>query len=526
MADFSLGQFQQQRQTQVLAPQLRQSLELLQVPILELRTLVRQEMDQNPTLEELPDAEDPGEESAGDEVAEEDSDFDDLPADDSKAESEPVEAPAESPQESDGDDAGSEAKTESDASETERRDEFDAEFDALARLDDEWRDYNRQTQESQPYTSDAAAKRQFLFDSLTQPESLQQHLMTQLHFATADQTELQIGELVIGSIDEDGFLTSPVEELASTTGFTVEQILNVLTMVQEFDPIGVGSRDLRECLLIQLRRLGKGDSVAATVVEHHLEDLGGRRFADIARRMKVPVSEIHDAATLIATLEPKPGRLFVSTDEPSYVLAEVSVQKSGDGYAVVMHNDQIPHLKISAQYRALMNDESTRPEVKNYIREKVRAGQFLIKSIGQRQTTIFNIAREIVRVQRDFFDKGIAQLRPLTMNEIAGIVGVHETTVSRAIANKYIETPRGLFEMKYFFTPGYKNAAGESISNKTIKDAIAQLVANEDPDHPLSDQAMVAKLKEQGTVVARRTVAKYREELKILPSHLRKGYAK
>lgn len=471
-----LSQIQTQRQMQVLAPQLRQSLELLQVPMLELRTLVRQEMEQNPTLEEQP------------------------------MEMDRIEVEPEA------------AKEKAD-------EEFDREFDELARIDDEWRDYFHQAQGAQPHNPDAASRRQFLLDSLSQGLSLQQHLMNQLGLATQDANEQQIGELIIGSINEDGYLLVPVEELAQTTGYDVPQVEAVLTMIQEFDPIGVGARDLKECLLLQLRRLGKDGSLPAEIVADHLDDLGARRFADIARRLKATPEDVQEASRLIATLEPKPGRLFIS-DETAYVLPEVVVQKIDDEYVIQLNNDQIPHLHISDHYRQLMAAEGTNQDVKSYIRDKVRAGMFLIKSIGQRQQTIYNIAREIVRVQRDFLDKGVKHLRPLTMAEIAGVLGIHETTVSRAIANKYMQTPQGTFEMKYFFTPGYTTADGQVVSNKSIKDAIADLVADEPPENPLSDQAMVEKLKEQGITVARRTIAKYRDELKILPSHLRKGFAK
>jgi RNA polymerase sigma-54 factor len=479
---------------QVLAPQLRQSLELLQVPVLELRTLVQQEIEQNPTLEEAATL--------------------DAPSPEPEAPAAEGETPAE---------PTASAEAEAPPAEEKKEDDFKDEFDKLVQLDDEWRDYFQQDRSSQPYTSDDAARRQFFLDSLSQPKSLQQHLMDQLTLSVENETDRQIGELLIGSINDDGFLTSTIEDLASTTGFTVDQVHHVLTSIQEFDPIGVGAKDLRECLLIQLRRLGKEDSLPATIVRDHLDAAGSRKYPDIARALKVSVDQVQDAARFIGTLEPKPGRLFVA-DAPAYVLPEVSVQKIDGEYVVFLNNDQIPRLHISAQYRQLMGDTTTTAEVRNYIREKIRAGMFLIKSINQRQQTIYNIAREIVKVQRDFFEQGISHLRPLTMNEIAQVVGIHETTVSRAIANKYIQTPRGTFEMKYFFTPGYKTASGQEISNKTIKDAISKLVAEEDPANPLSDQAMVETLQKMGIKVARRTIAKYREELRILPSHLRKQF--
>ena len=468
-----LAQTQNQRMSMLLAPQLRQSLELLQVPMLELRTLVRQELEQNPTLEEA------------------------------ALENEPLEI-------------------EPSASDAAAEETFKDEFDKLAKLDDEWKDYFHQNQPRGP-SSEEVARRQHFLDSLTQPESLQQHLLDQLNLTVLPPEERPVGELIIGSINEDGFLTSPLEELAGGTGYGVEALQRALQLVQEFDPVGVGARDLRECLLIQLRRLGKGDDLAARLVQDHLDALGARHYAEVARALRAPVEQIHEAARLIGTLEPKPGRIY-SAETTSYVLPEVLIQKVEDDFVVVLNNDQIPRLHISEHYRQLMADDATPAEVKAYIREKVRAGLFLIKSINQRQQTIYNIAREIVIVQREFFEHGISHLRPLTMAEVAGVLGIHETTVSRAIANKYAQTPRGTFELKYFFTPGYRNAEGVAVSNKTIKDTIAHLVAEEDPAHPLSDQIIVAKLKEKGLQVARRTIAKYRDELKILPSHLRKGF--
>ncbi len=474
MAQPYIGLAQQQRMQMMLAPQLRQSLELLQVPLLELRTLVRQEMEQNPTIEEQPQEVEQLEiEPSANDVAEE---------------------------------VG-----------------IKDEFEKLARLDEEWRDYFNQNQTGPRYSSEEAARRQFFLDSLSQPVSLQQHLMNQLALAGLPESDAQIGELLIGSINEEGYLSSSIEELAATTGFPAADLERMLALVQEFDPIGVGARDLSECLLIQLRRLGKGDSLAADIVRGHLADLGARRFAEIARALKCEVEAVQDAARLIATLEPKPGRIF-EADATAYVTPEVVVQKVDGEYVVILNNDQIPRIHISDHYRQLMNDERTADEVKSYIRDKVRAGLFLIKSINQRQQTIYNIAREIVAVQRDFLDHGVTHLRPLTMAQVAQIVGIHETTVSRAIANKYMQTPRGTYEMKYFFTPGYVTADGQSVSNKTIKDAIAKLVEEEDPAHPLSDQEMVKRLSEQGFTIARRTIAKYRDELKILPSHLRKGF--
>ena len=460
----------------ILAPQLRQSLELLQVPTLELQSLIQQELQSNPTLEEKPLETTQVEVEPGSKEPEDDKALD-----------------------------------------------FKEEFDVLARLDDEWKEYFQQSSVSHPYSVDDAAKRQFFLDSLSQPLSLQNHLMNQLALAGFDQDDVNIGEMIIGSINDDGYLATSLDELAHATGHPREELESMLKTIQEFDPIGVGARDLKECLLLQLNRLGKGNSPAALIVQDHLDALGAKKFPLIAKALKITTEEVQDIARFIATLEPKPGRLF-NSESPSYVLPELVIQKTNDGYVVILNRDQVPHLRISKHYRQLMESPDTTTEVKEYIREKVHAGAFLIKSIQQRQQTIYRIATEIVRVQKDFFDHGLSHLKPLTMSVIAGVLGIHETTVSRAIANKYAQTPRGTFEMKYFFTPGYKNADGVEVSNKTIKDTIAQLVAAEDSTNPLSDQAMVALLKEKGITVARRTIAKYRDELRILPSHLRKSF--
>jgi RNA polymerase sigma-54 factor len=466
-----------------MAPQLRQSLELLQVPALELRALIQQEMEINPTLEEAnPD--------------------------------DPVESTEETPGEETG-----EAET-AEATEDPGLDEFDL----VAGLDDEWRDYF--TQNSPPPNRADDAKHQFLMDSLTQSVSLQQHLMDQIAFADIGEAERHLAELIIGSLDDDGYLTVTMEDLASSTGEDVLVLRDMLDIIREFDPIGVGASTLSECLLLQLERLGRGDSLAAELVRHHLDQLAGHKYADIARALKAPVEDVEREARLIGTLEPKPGRRF-SPDAPSYVTPEVTIIRNDEGeYVVILNNDYVPQLHVSSHYRALMQQADTGKEVKQYIRDKVRASLFLIKSINQRQQTIFNIATQIVHVQKEFLDHGITHLRPLTMAEVATVVGVHETTVSRAIAGKYMQTPRGTFEMKYFFTPGYKTADGQSVSNAVIKDTISRLIAEEDPDHPLSDQAIVAQLTASGLTVARRTVAKYRDELKILPSHLRKGFSR
>jgi RNA polymerase sigma-54 factor len=303
----------------------------------------------------------------------------------------------------------------------------------------------------------------------------------------------------------------------------VEDLERVLAFVQTFHPVGVGARNLGECLLIQLRRLGKEQSLEYRIVANHLEELGKRRFPEIARRLGTTTEQVQRAAGFIATLDPKPGQIF-TPDPNNYVLPDVTVEKIGGDYIISLNGDQIPHLRISNTYKDLMSQEKNTADVKDYIRDKIRSGKFLIKSIHQRQQTISNIAHEIVKRQMEFLEHGPSALKPMTMVQIADVVGVHETTVSRAISGKYMATPHGVFDMKYFFTPGYQTAAGESMSNTSVKGAIAELVKNEDTKSPLSDKEIVEILEKRGIPIARRTVAKYRNELNILPSNMRKRY--
>ncbi|MEM7392496.1 MAG: RNA polymerase factor sigma-54 [Verrucomicrobiota bacterium] len=479
MVEQFLSQTQQQRLQMVLAPQLRQSLELLQVPMMELRTLVQQEIEQNPTIEE-------------------------TPIETTQVEVEPNAKPDE-PQTDDNKEL-----------------DFKEEFEVLARLDDEWREYFQQNQGVSSYTKDDAQKREFFLESLSQGVSLQEHLLNQLSLSELEDEDSQIGEMIIGSVNDDGYLTVSIEDLAENTGYHLDRLRTILDIIQEFDPIGVAARDLRECLMLQVKRLGMDDTIEADVVENHLDTLGHRKYQDIARSMKISLEDVKQIASFVATLEPKPGRMFTS-ETPAYVLPEVVVQKGLKGYHILLNDDELPRLRISKHYRTLMEDPKSGSDVKTYIREKVRAGAFLIKSINQRQQTITKIAEQIIDVQKAFLDHGVSHLKPLTMSQIAEAVGIHETTVSRAIANKYMQTPRGTFEMKFFFTPGFKTADGKQVSNKSIKDEIAAFIADENSAKPLSDQAIVGKLQEKGLKVARRTIAKYREELNILPSHLRKS---
>ena len=472
MAGPGMHQSQNLSLHQVLAPQLQQSLLILQAPLLELRNLVQQEMETNPVLEELPNEPDADERSEADTAADE---------------------------------------------------KFKEEFDKLAKLDEEWRDYMAQSSSYSGRSQEAEDKRQFFFDSIATQETLQQHLMGQLNQNVLNARDRKTAELIIGNIDDNGFLQTTPEEMALNTGIPQEDFENMLTLIQSFYPPGVGARDLRECLLIQLKREGRQTSLEYKIISEHMRDLGKRRFPEIARRMGISVEQVQKCANNIARLDPRPGQIFAAAPQ-NYVLPDVTVEKVNGAYQVILNGEQIPHLRISNTYKDIMAQDGKGSEVKDYIRDKIRSGKFLIKSIHQRQQTISNIAHQIVKRQGEFFEKGSSYLKPMTMVQIADAVGVHETTVSRAISGKYMATPQGVFDMKYFFTPGYQTSSGESMSNTSVKGAILDLVKNEGGNAPLSDKEIVEILSKRGIPIARRTVAKYRTELNILPSNMRRKY--
>lgn len=494
----SVGLQLSQRMTQslVLAPQLQQSLALLQAPTLELKALVEQELQQNPVLEEIADQEV------------------DLKAEDSDNSN--ATDLAEPPEDVTFDSTSEKASTEP-------VDDFQAEFEKLVQLDQEWRDHFSQTNVPIRQSSEEEEKRQFMFDSLTAETSLAEHLMEQVRESDLDSEQRVIAELLIGNIDDYGYLKATVEELATSANLPSEKISDVLKTIQSFDPAGVGARDLRECLMLQLERAGQTESLEYRIVRDFMDALGKRRIPEIARGTNHSVEEVQESLGKIARLEPRPGRAFL-TNTDQYVLPEVFVQKNGDDFVVTTNDEQIPHLRISNVYKDLMSAGENNSEVKNYIREKIRAGKFLIKSLHQRQQTILNIGKEIVKRQSEFMEKGVAHLKPMTMAQIADVVGVHETTVSRAVSAKYMQTPQGVFEMKFFFTAGLQTSTGEGVSNTSVKDMIAEIFKNEDQSRPLSDQEVVKMLGDKGITIARRTVAKYRGELNILPSNLRKVY--
>lgn len=495
MSGPGFGQHLQQRQSQqlVLAPQLRQSLKILQVAALDLRSVIQEELQSNPTLEELP--------MEGISLDKERQDSSDHTTDV-------------------GDSSSSGPSNEADQREEMN---FTKEFEILGKLDADWRDYMSQAGGSQPYTSEDADRRQHFFDSLVSEVSLQEHLIRQAEMTDIPESAQEAMRYLVGSLDDRGFLTQTASDVALQTGCSLESVQEAVKTLKTFDPPGIGSQSLAECLLAQLAAKGRAESLACRIIKHHFELLTRRRIPEIARKLGAPMDEIQGAIEEIGTLDPAPGRRFAA-DNNRVVAPDVTVEKDDDKWNIILNSDYIPRLRISNTYREMIARGSLNKQERDYLRERMRSGKFLISSIEQRQQTIERISREIVRVQEEFFEHGVSQLKPLTMTQIAEAVGVHETTVSRAIANKYMRTPHGVFDMKFFFTPGYQADSGASVSNKSVKEMIADLIAIEDRGSPLSDQEIVAKLQEKGLKVARRTVAKYREELGIMPSNLRRDY--
>ena len=494
MSGPGFSQHLQQRQTQqmVLAPQLRQSLKILQVAALDLRSVIQEELQSNPTLEELP--------------------------------MEGVSLDQSPPETTAGSDASGGDASAGDTSPDQREElDFSKEYEVLTKLDNDWRDYMAQAGGAQPYTSEDAERRQHFFDSLVSEVSLQEHLIRQAELADLTPEAQAAMHFLVGNLDDRGFLTQSPSDIALQAGISLAAVQEALKALKTFDPPGIGAQNLAECLLAQLAAKGRAESLASRIIKHHFQLLTRRRIPEIARKLGAPLDEIQGAIEEIGTLDPAPGRRFAADTNRS-VAPDVTVTRDGDNWQITLNQDYIPRLRISNTYRELIAKGQLNKQERDYLRERMRSGKFLINSIEQRQQTIERITREIVRVQEHFFEHGVAHLKPLTMTQIAEAVGVHETTVSRAIANKYIQTPHGVFEMKFFFTPGFQAESGAAVSNKSVKEMIADLIALEDKSSPLSDQDIVAKLTEKGLTVARRTVAKYREELGIMPSNLRRDY--
>jgi len=465
----------------VMTPQLQQAIKLLQLSRMELVDVVTQELSENPMLEEGVDAKDEREESTSDEP-------------ETQATTEP------SPEQ-----------------------ELKGEAEGMNDID--WQTYLEGYSLSSSDTRDAyedSEERPSYESLLTKRTSLTDHLMWQLSLSSILDQERMAAAEIIGNLDEAGYLHASPEELAASSGLDPEIIERALAKVCQFDPAGVAARNLQECLLLQLERLNLQDSLAATILRDFLTELEGRKYPIIAKALKIPIDSVLAAAKMISDLDPRPGRAY-SEEDVHYIVPDIFVHKIADEYVVTLNDDGLPNLRINSFYRNALSDSSTvDKQAGEYIQDKMRSAVWLIKSIHQRQRTIYKVTKSIVKFQRTFFDFGIEYLKPLVLRDVAEDIEMHESTVSRVTTNKYVQTPQGLFELKYFFNSGINTADGDAVASESVKSRIKEIVAAEDPKKPFSDQKIVALLKKQDINIARRTVTKYREMLGIGSSTERK----
>ena len=370
---------------------------------------------------------------------------------------------------------------------------------------------------------DLAARRQYYEDSITQGESLSAHLLTQLGLAAPDERTHKIGERIIGDIDRKGYFSGSLEEIAGEFDVPIGDVERCLYLIQKFEPTGVGARDVVECLLLQMRVEYPAEEQLQILVSEHLDELERRQIPKIAKAMNVTPERVEELKNMLAKLNPWPGHEYDS-EPPQYITPDVIVEKIDGRYVVYLSDDRVPQLHINSEYKKMARDKKTDRQQRQYLRDKVEAAKWLISNISQRQQTVLKIAQAIVEVQEGFLDKGTEAIKPLTLQEIADKVGVHEATVSRGTRGKYMQTPQGLFELKYFFSPGLQHDSGEAQSAKSVQSMVKRIIEEEDKSKPLSDQKIANMLKEQGIKIARRTVTKYREALGILSTSLRRQY--
>jgi RNA polymerase sigma-54 factor len=469
----------------VMTPQLQQAIKLLQLSRLELVDLVRQELEENPILEETSDQALDEEDGLPEGERSDDSIGEELPVQDSIP-------------------------------------EVSGESEGLADID--WQSYlegysiggttadNYEEDEDRPsYES-----------LLTKGTSLAEHLLWQLGLSRIHPRDCHIATELIGNIDEDGYLKVPLEEISEAVSANVNDVERILNLVQKFDPAGVGARSLQECLLIQVRQLDMQDSLVEIMLRDHIDSIEARRFNVIAKELEIAVDDVLAAIRFISTLDPHPGRAY-GQEDVHYVLPDIFVHRIGDEYVVTLNDEGLPNLRINSFYRsALSGGKAVDSKTGEYIQEKMRGAVWLIKSIHQRQRMIYKVTKSIVKFQKDFFDRGIDYLMPLVLRDVAEDIEMHESTISRVTTNKYVQTPQGLYELKYFFNSSINTTGGDSIASESVKSRIKEIVAEENPKKPFSDQKIVELLEKKGISIARRTVTKYREMIGIRSSSERK----
>lgn len=465
-----------------MTPSLQQAIKLLQLSKLELQEVLNQELLENPLLEEN---------------AEQEAKAEETETTDQKT------------------DAEEEAKKVEAKKEEKDKDSFDEiDYDAYFQDYIEYGYNPRMSEEHEDFPIE---------NTLTRPPNLVDHLTWQLMMSDASPRTKEIGQFIIGNIDEDGYLRASDEEVMAAGQYTAGEVETALKVIQSMDPIGVGARDLRECLLLQLQFLEIDEPLVEMIIRDHWDMFMQRHFAQLAKALSIDMKTLEGIVEIIKHLDPKPGRKY-SNERAIYVEPDVYVHKVGDEYVIVLNEDGMPKLRINGSYRAMLNsmDSKQDGETVNYIKDKIRSAVWLIKSLDQRQRTIYKVAESIVKHQREFLEKGIDYLRPLVLRDVADDIQMHESTVSRVVSNKYMHTPRGLFLMKYFFHSGIDSDTGEDISSLTVKKKIQSYIEAEDPRKPLSDSKIMKILNDEGINIARRTVAKYRDELNIPSSTDRK----
>jgi RNA polymerase sigma-54 factor len=492
----------------VMTPMLQQAMKILQLSTLELKEWVDKEMLENPVLEE--EIEDP------------------VSADTADKTSPLVSSSAASEEQ-----AVSESQLLLDRARQRHETDLVEHLKEGGRFEnDTWALYSEAAEYGdaegewggRESSGEAQEKRDFVEASITRSPSLADNLEWQLMMATPDEQQQVLGKVIIGNLDENGYLTCPLEDIAESQNVSLSQVEKILSLIQTFDPAGVGARNLRECLLLQLEnQRGEMALKAFQVVDQCFEDMEKRKYPPILKALGCTPEQLREILRFISTLEPKPGRSF-EPDDTKYIVPDVYVRKVEGEYVILLNDDPVPKLRISPYYRKLLKDKnaSNVKETKAFLENKIQSALWLIKNIEQRRKTIYRVTESIFKIQRGFLEEGVSALKPLTLKQVADMIGMHESTVSRVTTHKYVETHRGLFELKYFFTSGLESADGMDVSSLSVKEKIKELVEQESSQKPFSDEKITQVLKEQGLSIARRTIAKYREELRIPPASQRR----
>ena len=452
-----------------LTPQMRLAINLLQMPLVSLKEYVKKQLDENPLLE-----------------------LDPVRNNES---------------------LGGENKISSGVENRERPlKEVESDFN-----------YSSNEDEPSPFNKGLGEEEQGYRETLiTNPATLQEHLLRQLHLFADSEDGRKTGKFIIENIDDVGYLKISIKEIAEVSQAALSQVQKVLSLIQTFDPIGAGARDLRECLFLQIKAKGEENSLAGQIINRYLPCLEKKKFEFIAKKLKAPVEIIKEAIKEIATLEPKPGRSF-NTERAVRLIPDVRLEINNDKYAVVLNDWELPSLNLNPKYKRMLKQKDITEDTKEYLKERLKAAKFLIEAINKRKETIQKVTEAIVHLQKDFLDNGMRNFKPMTLSQIAKLTGRHKSTVSRTVNNKYLQTPDGIFELRHFLNSGVKQENGEFYSSRTIKSRIKELIENETKETPLTDQGVVNLLKQEGISISRRTITKYRRQLKILSSQSRRG---